>query len=360
MLLLSVLCSRGLPVWEPPHHKSTDARPEGAEAGSYMFTWSDFGSLLARAAKDWHDWIYLTSDLAVNDDCRAELRATVLAARYDVDPDNLARKTTSLLEKLRNFMDPDVSGISTWFEGELCRWALTLSIADTRLHPIAYTASDFVSAHPQYIRDDDVKTACVFDSHSCHHIISQVANMSRLRSVFLSDKGRKISTKVDEASTKSICSGQVWKSRPSWWVSTISRDVALLQSLLEGGFLGVLEEVSGVLLESTSCRELGLSKASIQEYMEGLICHLHQSQETADRQAVLTGLEDQYFNNALAKQVATSTMDTGIGNVELRPLHRHEPKVNRTELDGFRKSSVERHPGSAGAEHPATKKFRTF
>jgi hypothetical protein len=198
MLLLSALCSRGLPVWEQPNHKSTDARPEGAGSGIYMFTWSDFGSLLARAAKDWHAWIYSSSDLAVNDDCRAGLRATVLAASYKTDPEELARRTTSLLEKLRNFMDPDDSGISARFEEELCRWALTLSIADKRLHPVAYTASDFVSAHPQYARDDDFKTACVFDTQSCHHIILQVAHMSRLRSVFLSVMGRRIRTKVDE------------------------------------------------------------------------------------------------------------------------------------------------------------------
>jgi hypothetical protein len=360
MLLLRVLCSRGLPVWEPQNHKSTDARPEGAEAGSYMFTWSDVGSLLARAAKDWHDWINLSSDLAVNDDCRAELRATILAARYNDDPEDLARKTTSLLEKLRNFMDPDDSGISTWFEEELCRWALTLSIADKRLHPVAYTASDFVSAHPQYTRDDDVKTACVLDTQSCHHIILQVANMSRLRSVFLSDMGRGIWTKVDEASTRSICSGQVWKSRPSWWVSTISHDMSLLRSLLESGFLGVLEEMRGAVLESASGRELGLSKASIQDHMELLIPHLHQSQDTADCQAILKGLEDQYFNNALAKPVATSNMDTDINNVQLRPPHRNKSKVNREEHKKVNRQEHERHSGGVGREHTVAKKFRTF
>lgn len=301
MLLLSVLCSHGLPVWEPPNHKSTDARPEGAEAGSLMFTWSDFGSLLTQSAKEWHDWIYSSSDLAVNDDSRAELRATVLAARYKADPEELARKTTSLLEKLRIFMGPDHSGISAWFEEELCRWAITLSIADKRLHPVAYAASDFVSAHPQYTRNDDVKTSCAFDTQSCRHIIFQVAYLSRLRSVFLSDKGRGIGAKVAEASTRSISSGQVWISRPSWWGSTldaVSYDIALLRSLLKVGFLGVLEELSGTIPESASGRELGLSKASIQEHMEILVPHLHQSQETSDRRAILKGLEARHFNNA--------------------------------------------------------------
>jgi hypothetical protein len=361
MLLLSVLCSHGLPVWEPPNHKSTDSRLEGAETGSYMFTWSDFGSLLSRAAKDWHVWIYSSSDLAVNDDCRAELRATVLAARYKADPEELARKTTSLLEKLRNFMDSDDSGISAWFEEELCRWALTLSIADKRMHPVAYSASDFISAHPQYARDADVKTACVFDSQSCRHIILQVANMSRLRSVFLSDRGKEIWTKVDEASTSSIFLGQVWRRRPPWWGSNfdaISHEMALLQSLLEGGFLGVLEEMSRVIAESASNRELGLSKASIQEHMEVLVPHLHHSQETADRQAILKGLEDQHFSNLLAKPVATSAMDTGINNVQLRPPRRNESTVHREEHNGRRKTTAERHSGGVGAEHPATKKIR--
>ena len=124
-------------------------------------------------------------------------------------------------------------------------------------------------------------------------------------------------------------------------ISTISGDMALLQNLLEGGFLGVLEELSGALLESTPCREFGLSKASIQEHMEVLIPHLHQSQETADRQAILTGLEAQYFNNAVAKPVSTSTC---MNFVQLRPPRRDEPKVNREEH----------------AEHLATKKFRKF
>jgi hypothetical protein len=361
MLLLSVLCSHGLPVWEPPNHKSTDERLEGAESGSYMFTWSDFGSLLSRAAKDWHVWIYSSSDLAVNDECRAELRATVLAARYKADLKELARKTTSLLEKLRNFMEPDDSGISAWFEEELCRWAVTLSIADKRMHPVAYSASNFISAHPQYTRDDDVKTACVFDTQSCRHIILQVANMSRLRSVFLSDRGRGIWTKVDEASTISIFLGQVWKRRPPWWGSNfdaISHEMALLQSLLEGGFLGVLEEMSRAIAESASSRELGLSKASIQEHMEVLVPHLHQSQETADRQAILKGLEDQHFSCLLAKPVATSAMDTGINNVQLRPPRRNESTVKREKQNVLRKTSAERHSGGVGAEHPATKKIR--
>jgi hypothetical protein len=361
MLLLTVLCSHGLPVWEPPSHKSTDARLEGAESDSSMFTWSEFGSLLSRAARDWHVWIYSSSDPAVNSDCRAELRATVVAARYKADPKELARKTTSLLEKLRSFMDPDDSGISAWFEEELCRWALTLSIADKRMHPVAYSASDFVSAHPQHARDDDVKTACVFDSQSCRHIILQVANMSRLRSVFLSDRGRGIWTKVEEASTRSTFLGQVWRRRPPWWGSkfdAISHEMALLQSLLKGGFLGVVEEMGHAIAESASNHDLALSKASIQEHIEILVPHLHLSQETADRQAILTRLEDQHFTNYLPKPVATSTMDIGIDNVQLRPPRWNEPKVHREEDASLRKTSAERQSVGVGAEHPATKKIR--
>jgi hypothetical protein len=226
-------------------------------------------------------------------------------------------------------MVPDDSGVSAWFEQELCRWALTLSITDKQLHPVAYTASDFVSAHPQYTRDDDVKTACVFDIQSCRHIILQVACMSRLRSVFLSDEGRGIGIKVDEASTLSMCSGGVWKSRPSWWGlsrGAITHDMALLQSLLAGGFLGVLGELSDAIPDSASGHELGLNKASIQEHMEGLVPHLHQSQETADRQAILKGLEDQYSYHSSAKPVATSTRNTSISHVQLQPPHWNEPK----------------------------------
>jgi hypothetical protein len=357
VLLLTVLCSHGLPVWEPPSHTSTDARLEGAESDSFMFTWSDFGSLLSQAAKDWNVWIYSSSDPSLNSDCRAELRATVLAARYKADPEALARKTTSLLEKLRSFMDPDNSGISAWFEEELCRWALTLSITNNRMHPVAYSASDFVSAHPQHARDDDVKTACVFDSQSCRHIILQVANMSRLRSVFLSDRGRGTWTKVDEASTSSTFLGQVWRRRPPWWgenFDAISNEMALLQSLLKGGFLGVLEEMRRAIAESTSSHELGLSKASVQEHIETLVPHLHHSQEIADRQAILKKLEDQHFNNFLPKPIAASTKDAA----NVRPPRRNELTVHRKKHAGLRKTLAERRSVGVGAEHPTTKKIR--
>jgi hypothetical protein len=354
MLLIRVICSHGLPVWEPPNHKLTDAtRIDNAESSNYLLTWSDFGSLLARAAKDWHDWIYSSSDRAVDNNCRTELRATVLAARYEADPEELARKTTSLLEKLRNFMGPDDYGISAWFEQELCRWALTLSITDKQLHPVAYTASDFVSAHPQYTLDDEFKTVCVFDTQSCRHIILQVACMSRLRSVFLSDEGRGIEIKVDEASTRSIRSGGVWKSRPSWWGlsrDAIAHDMALLQSLLAGGFVGVLGELSSAIPESA--RELGLSKASIQEHMEMLVPHLHESQETADRQAILKGLEAQHFNHSSSSEtVATGTSTTP---------RRNEPAMNfGIKHDETRKTSAERYSGGVDAEHnPANKRLR--
>lgn len=358
MLLLSVLCSHGLPVWVPPKTNTDtaninidqgDNNTAATESSSFAFAWSDFGRLLVRTAKDWYERKYSSLDQAVNDDRRTELRATVLAAWYAADPEELARKTISLLEKLRNFIGPDDTGISLWFEQELCRWALSLSIADKQLHPVAYAASDFVSAHPQYTQDDSVKTACLFDIQSCHDIILQVAYMTRLRSIFLLHKARGIGAKVDEALKRSVLSGQVWKGRPSWW-DTLAHDVLLLQRLLAVGFLGILDELSGVIPASTSGRELLLSKASIQERMEALVTHLHQSQDTAGLQVILKGLEAQHFNHATANPSAIATSR----HVRL-PRDAQQTK-GRKDDNGTRRPSAEQHKGYV--EYPASKKIR--
>jgi hypothetical protein len=116
--------------------------------------------------------------------------------------------------------------------------------------------------------------------------------MSRLRSVFCRTRREELGLKSMKRRREQFFRAGCGKVAHPGGCQP-SQTMGLPESAGGGSGSSPLEELSSALLESISCREVGLS--TIQEHMEVLISHLHQRQETDDRQVILVGLEAPIF-----------------------------------------------------------------
>jgi hypothetical protein len=289
MLLLRVLCSHGLPIWRP----ATAQEPSNGN-----FTWSGFGTVLVQCAKDWNAHSPST-----------DRRATGIATMYASDLDGLARQTVSLLEKVRIFAGASHFRMGGWLQRELCRWAATLEVSDEKGSPVALSMPDIAVEYPNCRQDVCIKSVCLFGVQSCQDILHQATCLTRLRSIFLKSNEGGLQFKVDHAIRKSAATGKMWNGRPSWWSeagNTLTHDVLLFKRLLAGGFLRVLNDLSGILPGYSTGRELGLTKAAIEERMMQLVIHLHEAQEVADRQTVMKRLAACHLPHLVGVPLAAS------------------------------------------------------
>ncbi|CAB9530390.1 expressed unknown protein (Partial), partial [Seminavis robusta] len=207
-LILSVLCSHGLPVWTPEAHtKSFVGLPTFAKRLDW--TWYGFASVLKQKAN--------SSGWKNNSNQPMEARdrlATEAAVEYQRDPRELATKTIMLLEKLRRHgtaaagtsQRKQYSGLGMhvpqWLDRELSRWAMTLDVADPVGRPVAFATADFVLEHAEYKEDPAVVATAAFDPQLADDVVDQVALLTRLRSVFVKSKGHEIKSKIQGAAQK--------------------------------------------------------------------------------------------------------------------------------------------------------------
>ena len=242
-LILSVLCSHGLPVWTPEAHtKSFVSLPTFAKRLDW--TWYGFASVLKQRASSSH---HNTKKASVAS--RVEELTVEAASEYQKDPRELATKTIMLMEKLRRHCDTSGSAsqrkqsglgmrIPLWLDRELCRWAMTLDVADPTGRPVPFSSTDFVTDHAEYKEDAAVVATAAFDPPLADDVVEQVALLTRLRSVFVKTKGRELHSKLEVAARKV----EAWEEQPKGWDAEPygTRDLLLCDRLLSEGFSGVL------------------------------------------------------------------------------------------------------------------------
>ena len=154
-----------------------------------------------------------------------------------------------------------------WTSDHLFQWAEALSITKNG-RPFATTESDFMESHPE------VKATAFLDEKACRTIFIQVAQQTRLRSIFIQNGMEKMCSLITKAVKNSKSGGDVWKAQPLWWKNEeyfenceiCQDDTDLLVGLLVYGYSGFDDFVKG--------SESFLSRQEVCFFFFLVICHI--------------------------------------------------------------------------------------
>ena len=94
---------------------------------------------------------------------------------------------------------------------------------------------------------EHVEVTANLNKSDCRQLLIQITLVTRLRSLFMKHPKDELLLKIDSASKNSRV-GDVWEAQPEWWRSGAIpsyHDALLLESLVEFGFGGVLENGRG-------------------------------------------------------------------------------------------------------------------
>jgi len=296
-LLLSVVCSQGLPVWTANWHdiirKRRNVIPEKQGPGcQYAITWFGMGIVVQSAAEVWYESAkaklqerkeLLKNKLVISDgketaeivkirekiavcelDERIKRRAYAVAMDFHDDPKKLAKKCIMLLECVRRRMGSvekkkgggsKKSGLGSkvlkWTSKELARWGDSLDILDGTGKVLAHTTASFLENLPRNGGEEELYVCSILDKKACLSVFSQIAQQTRTRSIFLKYTDEELEDVFGKALKKLISSEDTWHGRPSWWGDEKDDsggyssffDLELLSGLLEYGFSGFEEMI---------------------------------------------------------------------------------------------------------------------
>lgn len=181
------------------------------------------------------------------------------AAEYAVEPENMAKKAIMLLAKMQHTGGPvTVNSFTTrcddglgpkvlkWFENDISGWGGSLELLDQQGLVLGFTAADFINELPADERAN-VEIIATFDKKSCRAVLSQVAMLTRCRSILLQRNGFELQSRFEQAAENLKMQGDKWEQQPDWWASkellssTVSNDLLLVQRLTEHGFEDILD-----------------------------------------------------------------------------------------------------------------------
>ena len=363
-LIISVVCSTGLPITD------VGSDEEISPENNLSLSWVGLGSVLAAAAKEWHEvaaakveacqeeytkYEEQESDSQPKSRARKNLAnaikieevkelAASQAADYSDDPIILAKKTIMLIERLRRKMGHSAGGhtksakkgnyylgpkVFDFLSTQLGEWAASLDIVDASSKTLSYTAADFYHDLPVDERER-VEVTTHLNKQDCRQLLIQITLISRLRSLILKYSKDELLTRVEKAARNLV--GEPWEAQPSWWTSggesPSHNDALLLESLVEFGFGGLMSQrifsATGDDNALASLTALGVTKASVQQRANQLCQELHDAER---RQFVLDGIhkrgaEDKGIGKKARKQTALSTFFS-----RTAPVRKQAPNV---------------------------------
>ena len=315
MLILSVLCSFGIPTWCPSKLDRSEVfspmkKPDD-NLSTYQINWYEYSLLLHEASKNWRDrqnqisqtmsgiLAKIQSKLTLD----LENHAVAICASYSTNCRQLAKTTLCVLEKLRCFLKamrgestgasqkatvPPADDPSTcWMEKEIQLWAETLECHNAKGFPVAYTASDFLASHPEHKENSAFMLVSNCDLEASEIIWRQIVVLSHTRSMATALNS------VDDLSVKLERSlmyedARSWKGMPRWWsVNSLYFDTELLKIVLLNGYVGVLtaplpapRATASIHIEPMTFAKLGITnKRLLQERFEQLAGYLAKTED---------------------------------------------------------------------------------
>ena len=263
-LLLTVMLSSGIPCTEDHNETSPNATEKdtsGDVGHEFRISWKTLAGVLEVAAKRWYSRScqrrtqtnQATSSSVIEEDLTKKRRAVDEASELTKNPLNFARRSVMLLEalrirmgaveisqggslkKIRSSYKSELSlgpRVLTWYKKELLKLSTSLDIVNKRTQlPYNSTAHDLSNRTEFY-------PAAYLDKKSCRLIFGQIAQLSRLRALFVKYGSKGVSEQVPKAVKNCKSNGDIWVDRPSWWSDDdLNRDdFDLLLGLLNLGF----------------------------------------------------------------------------------------------------------------------------
>lgn len=246
-LILSVLCSQGIPVWQENWHESLGL--ECTQTESYQLTWNEIANVLEGAAEAWHGMasrnienLKGTEEVSHQLISELENRRLVLseAKVLQNEPVKLARKVIMLLEALRIHGASTLRGghkkefilgskVLTWCANDMVKWAQCLGV---------FIAGKVASQYAVGLRPDIIPSAFISEK-GCLDIFSQISQQTRLRSIYLKYSEEEFMNKMLPKAVKRCDSYKnEWADRPSWWSTKHKDDERLVSGILTYGYGG--------------------------------------------------------------------------------------------------------------------------
>jgi len=349
--ILTAASSVGIPVWTEDFDSAFAAAASAPASVSSKLTWEAFGEhVVTLAEKDFdaakevlekaletHRKVFDTTMESNAEDHldRGVAQSTYDAAQhtysekedvarqaldYKCEPQVLAKKAIMLLAKIRDHMTPVLSsaltvrsdnGLGTkvvsWHSKEILRWATSLDLLDNNGKALAFTALDFYNDLPESERSV-IEVASVLNKKGCRQVASQIALMSRLRSLFVRYKSGNLSEKIEKASKTIRTSGEKWENEPKTWSSL--HDVVLLNRLVDGGLTDVFMRGTCTFIDGNneipafSSHGFHLTKGALQQRANVLARELHAAEESS---RILEERRNAALPAATAASVAAAT-----------------------------------------------------
>mmetsp|Transcript_16027 Transcript_16027/g.18513 ORF Transcript_16027/g.18513 Transcript_16027/m.18513 type:complete len:932 (+) Transcript_16027:119-2914(+) len=294
-LLLTVICSQGLPTWTGNWrgliHMEELVREEQGPGFENAITFWGMGEVFEAAASVWHHTALqklernqslfkvqfgnipdsnngkktARSKLERLEEDEHRKRICLATSRdYKNHPRKLAKKCIMLLESVRKHAGPLESlvgkngatiteikksenllgsAVLGWLSEEIERWAKSLEVVDISGYPLSYIAADFA---PNQCQGKELHSAAaLMEQTGCRAVFGQVAQQSRVRKIFLTSKRDEMNQLLIKAVDKFIDDGE-WADQPSWWGQdtkssgfSIQHDYFVLESLLAFGYGGI-------------------------------------------------------------------------------------------------------------------------
>lgn len=296
VLLISVAASQGLPVWTKEWLDMVVAReslvPENQGPGyQYAIAWYTMGHVVEAAAhawfstaekkleskKSWFARYHANSSPDTEPRRSAEKKITCLeldvkrkrvclgvAHDYNKHPLKLAKKCVMLLDKIRcNLGEIETKrevagrisenglgqGVLAWMQKEVARWANSLGLVDFTGSSINLTAVDFAEEDDQ---EAIFSITALMEREDCRAVFAQIAQQSRVRSIFLGHRAQAVNSLVERAVNRCKSTENSWVDLPVGWGKA---DERLLAALLEYGYSGIQDALRGFNMEVVSLEQ---------------------------------------------------------------------------------------------------------
>jgi hypothetical protein len=327
-LLLSVMCSQGIPICDESWHSSLECH---FEDGSFALSWSQTGNVLEAAAEAWHDMTANKINTMKENGLDASHLLPELSARHIVfldalqlqaNPTALAKKAVMLLEAVR--MNSAIVRHSTkanskcespigpraiqWSVVHLKKWAQMLGVLRPDGSILPLTAC---FARP------DLRPAAYVDEDGCEAIYSQIMQQTRLRDIFLKYEKDDLFVMTEKAIKKCKKNGNYWDEEPEWWGSDdkhpASDDMNLLSGILQYGYGGFEEMVnqnrrfSAFAAAAKTEESLPLDRFSAQRRLDMLTRELGIIDDANDSLQLLREAKTSMSNTAATRQIGIAS-----------------------------------------------------
>ncbi len=181
--------------------------------------------------------------------------------------------------KYENYLGPK---IPKWFGKELARLAANLDILDDENKPQSWTTADIsetIQNNPDY---NKTVVSAFFDKASARQVTSQIALLSKLRTLLTQHSEMDFRMKLKRAMKQSERTDDDWEKRPEWWNdSTEEHSFLLLKKLNEYGFRKIMTSSKAIDgfgapdVDYEVMLDLKLTKPSIQIRANQLVRELH-------------------------------------------------------------------------------------